>query len=89
MSRSNHLVIDKLVGRTQMAGQALLAALDEVARGIHAAPLDQLFVRPIGGIGVPPQPFGSWTMAGFAAHAVIQIEALCALVGRHRQRMTG
>ena len=85
MACGNHLMVDELLLVAQMAGEAFLASLDNVAGIVHAQ-LDRLIEVPIAG-GMWTEPVGGRSMAIFAAHAIIAVEGPGALGKWYIQRM--
>ena len=81
----DQFMIHGFFGRAQMAGQALLAALHQIARIVQSK-FERFFVLP-SARGMRPQPCRRRTVAIFAAHAVGEIEGAGALVGRNVQRV--
>ena len=85
MAGGDQFMIHGFFGRAQMAAQALLAALHQVARIVQPE-FERLFVLP-SARGVRAQPRRRRAVAIFAAHAVGEIEGAGALIGRNIQRV--
>src|ERR1700722_3438642 len=86
MAGCDQFMIDGFLGRAQMAGEASLAALHQIARVIKPQ-LERLLVLP-SARGVWTKPRRRRTVAVLAADAVSEIERAGALLGRNVQRMT-
>jgi hypothetical protein len=79
-------VVDKFLGRAQVAVQTTFAALDQIAGVVHPQ-LHRFLMRPIFG-RMGAEPSGSRAVAALATHSVHQLERLSALLGRNRQGVT-
>src|SRR5438477_10405338 len=88
MSRRNHLVIDGLLFRSEVATQTSVAADGDVSQIAHPK---LIFLRRRAGLPlsyrVRPEPSCGWAVAMLAADPVADIEALSAHLRRHRKRM--
>lgn len=64
----NHFVVDKFFFGAEMAAEAFVGAMDNVARVVHAE-AEGLFVGPVAR-GVRAEPCGGWAVAIFAGDPV-------------------
>ena len=87
MTGAQQTVIGKLVLAAEMAGQTQACTRDRLFGAVHAG-LDVFFAARFAG-DVLTQPFRGRPVAGFAADAIGQLEALAAYVGGHEGRVTG
>src|SRR5712692_10309931 len=87
MPGSDEFVVHEFFRSSQMAGEATLAALYQIAHIQHAEFLDRALVRPIFD-SVLTKPPGGWTVATLATHAVANIEGLGPLLRRDGECVT-
>ena len=87
MAGGNHFVIYKFIFCSQMAFQAAIRAVDDVARVVHAK-RDGFFVRPVF-CGVRAEPCGRGAVAIFAGDAVSEFKCTAALFRRGIERVAG
>src|SRR5438874_11598571 len=84
MSGRDHLVIDPLGRRSEMAGEALLGPFDEILGVVHSAADGLVVFRVLR--HVIAEPAGCGTVTRFAAHAFGR-EVACALRLRRVERV--
>ena len=80
MPRGDHLVIDKLIFRSQMAFEAFLGAVNHVSRVVHSQ-RHRFLMRPRTR-RVRPQPARRRPVAIFARDAFGNLKRASALLGR-------
>src|SRR5258706_8702748 len=87
MAGRDHFMIHEFFASAQVTGEALLRAMDEIARVVHAR-FDGLLMSPAAS-GVRAQPVGRRPVTALATHAVRRIERASTLIDRNIERMAG